>query len=148
MDRKLIWLCMILVSVTVAQSVCTHEEGHCSDDQCVRGSNGAALGEGQSLVSGNGQYSLRMQHDGNLVIYCNNRPTTWSSSTNGIAINGGLRFQADGNLVLYRYNGQAVWNSVTAGTESCKLVMQNDGNLVLYGCYGTPYWNSGTANEC
>jgi len=123
------------------------QPGYCQGDRCVRGSHGAALGEGQSLQSGNGKYTLKMQADGNLVIYKNGDTVMWHTCTDHIAINGGLRFQSDGNLVMYRYDGEAVWKSDTTQTEACKLVLQDDGNLVLYGCYGKVFWASND-NQC
>ena len=146
--RMFVSLLVIFATAIAVQGECTDKSGYCEGDRCIRGNNGAALGEGQTLTSANGRYRLVMQYDGNLVIYCDRKYVNWDSRTHGIAIEGGLRFQSDGNLVLYKYGKQAVWNSKTYRSEACRLVMQNDGNLVLYGCYGKVYWSTSTHGKC
>lgn len=91
---------------------------------------GQALYPGDSLTSANGQYTLIMQHDGNLVIYTNGRPI-WDSKTTGRAVSRAI-MQDDGNFVIYGYPG-ALWATGTTGYKDAYLIMQNDGNLVIYG---------------
>jgi len=101
---------------------------------------GEMLRRGEHLTSGNGQYRLIMQDDGNLVLYdASNRPL-WASNTDGKAVEKCI-MQEDGNLVLYLYNGQPVWASNTDGKPGSFLVLQNDGNVVIY----HPVWASNTA---
>jgi len=112
--RNLLVVLLIIAigSMTTPAAGCPHEEpGYCSGDTCYRGSNGVILYEGQSIKSQNGQYELKMQFDGNLVLYCNDNFINWRSDTYGVAINSGLRFQYDGNLVLYKYALIPVWFS-------------------------------------
>ncbi|XP_066927958.1 uncharacterized protein [Clytia hemisphaerica] len=123
------------------------QEG-CKGDTCFRGASGTVLREGQSLVSRNSKYRLRMQRDGNLVIYCHGSRVVWTTHTHGIHLKKGLYVQGDGNLILYTYHGKPVWRSGTHGTEVERFVMQNDGNFVGYGKYGTPYWSTGTHGRC
>lgn len=105
---------------------------------------------------------LRLQDDGNLVLYYAGR-AVWSLGSGylghnlaagqqlaaGQAVqspNGRFRLlmQADGNLVLYRDGPHADWSSGTGGTGAdAKVTMQADGNLVL-GPSGRVTWHSGT----
>jgi hypothetical protein len=102
-----------------------------------------ALWAGQQLVSPNGQYSLDMQTDGNLVIYGNGK-ALWGSGTNGTGSNNVLVMQSDGNLVIWS-GSTAVWGSGTNGSGSNNsLAMQNDGNLVVYTSTGHAVWGSNT----
>ena len=71
-----------------------------------------SLFEGQELVSSNGWYRLRVQPDGNLVIYDKAGTVVW---THGQGVrnpqgNGRyeLRMQGDGNLVMYDRDSSAV----------------------------------------
>lgn len=102
-----------------------------------------AMIPGTSLVSGNGQYSLQMQTDGNLVVY-RGSSALWSSRTGGQAIRHFV-VQSDGNLVLYRTDGTVAWASGTSGRTLGFLTMQDDGNLVLYNSANAAIWASNTA---
>jgi subtilase family serine protease len=107
---------------------------------------GQVLKAGQSLVSPNGQYTLDMQTDGNLVVY-GNGCVIWNSGTEGTGTANYLTMQTDGNLVVYTSAGKAVWNSGTEGTGSANyLYMQNDGNLIVYTSANTAVWAAGRAN--
>lgn len=61
-----------------------------------------------------GSKYVKLQDDGNLVIYDGNNHALWNTVTFG---NGSSRLimQDDGNLVLYNNAGRAVWNTVTFG---------------------------------
>ena len=89
-----------------------------------------SLGQGQSLMSPNGQYVAVLQGDGNMVVY-GPRGAVWSSGTMN---RGGSTFvvQGDGNVVLYRSGGVPVWATGTSSTSPVQIVLQNDGNFVLY----------------
>jgi hypothetical protein len=107
---------------------------------------GQILHAGQSLASPNGQYTLDMQTDGNLVVY-GNGCVIWNSGTEGTGSANYLEMQTDGNLVVYTSAGKAVWNSGTEGTGSANyLYMQNDGNLVVYTSANSAVWAAGRAN--
>jgi hypothetical protein len=94
---------------------------------------GQDLTAGQELQSPDGQYTLVMQADGNLVLYqgaftCQTACTgdaLWNSQTEGD--DGAYAvMQTDGNLVVYQGSG-AVWNSQTEGFGAgTYLSMQND----------------------
>ena len=100
------------------------------------------LAAGQSIRSGNGQYALVMQTDGNAVAYATGSRPLWSSATWG---NPGARlvFQSDGNLVVYAADGRALWHTSTFGNPGSRVSMQDDGNVVVYRSNSTPAWNAG-----
>lgn len=95
-----------------------------------------------TLVSANGQYTLSMQQDGNLVIY-KGGTAIWATNTAGTDGQTAI-MQADGNFVLYRVNGQPLWASNTEGNPNSWVIMQDDGNLVVY--HPVPLWASNTVN--
>lgn len=105
--------------------------------------HGPVLKPGDILESG-GQLTsattaIKMQDDGNLVMFHKNAPkgVLWSSHTYG---NPGayLKMQDDGNLVVYKKDGGqgiggAIWSSKTFGNPGAYLQLQDsDGNLVVY----------------
>lgn len=69
---------------------------------------------GSYWFSSNFKYYLKMQSDGNLVIYNRKDKALWSSKTNG---NPGaiLCMQSDGNLVIYDTKDNPIWSSKTHG---------------------------------
>jgi hypothetical protein len=69
---------------------------------------------GQSLMTANGNYSLILQADGNLVLYAQSK-AVWNSQTAGKGAST-LWMQPDGNLVLYSAS-TPTWSSGTAGVK-------------------------------
>jgi hypothetical protein len=104
------------------------------------------LAEGQSLTSCNGDFTLDVQGDGNLVLYQGGTPL-WASNTSGSGAADYLIMQGDGNAVLYTSAGKAVWSSGTAGNDGASLNVQNDGNVVVYSASGAALWDSGTSGK-
>lgn len=111
---------------------------------------GASLTAGKSITSSNGQFTLSMQSDGNLVLQGNGH-VMWFSRTNGNA-GAHLIMQADGNLVIYSAGGAAVWSTKTVGSNG-QLVVASSGQLQLStdngvawtsGWTGTSYISAGT----
>jgi hypothetical protein len=98
---------------------------------------------GLALSSGNREYSLILQGDGNLVLYhVRDKRVLWASNTQGK--NGtSLVMQLDGNLVLYNNQNTVVWASNTAGKPFSYLLVQDDGNMVIY--QPTSIWSTNTA---
>jgi hypothetical protein len=111
----------------------------------------------QSVWSETGLYELRMQDDGNLVVYRAKTPhqkdggtpqwDAWSSklqptwkTTDHPSQNVVLKMQGDGNLVIYDVSAgpgqeRPLWETDTflgEGTNRCYLSLQDDGNLVVY----------------
>ncbi|XP_063687622.1 uncharacterized protein LOC134820906 isoform X1 [Bolinopsis microptera] len=133
--------------------------GYCEENACYKGAvdytanNGFSNGYtvikiGEELKSLDEKYTLKMQEDGNLVLYCNGTNALWASDTSDKTVEGGLQFQSDGNLVLYSPDRTALWspNSYDKGVTS--MVLQDDGNLVLYTDNGEAIWDSETYDKC
>jgi len=97
---------------------------------------------GRSLESPNGQYTLSMQTDGNLVLYNNQHVAVWSSGTAGNPNVAEVLMQTDGNLVVYTTSSVALWNSKTSGNPGAYLRVQNNGTLVVYSANNVPLWTS------
>lgn len=101
-----------------------------------------ALTTGQNLTSRNGFVDLRLQNDGNLVLYSGSR-ALWASNTYGRS-SYLATVQPDGNFVLYDRNDVPSWASGTLYSGETYLAVQNDGNLVVYSSGDIPQWASHT----
>jgi len=120
----------------------------CSDNACYKAEQGyIALELGSRLTSPNGDYTLRMQTNGDLVLYCKEN-ALWSSKTANAGVAKGLKFQTDGNLVLYDADSKSLWHSNSHGTAASVMVLQDDGNFVLYNNAGESVWATQTAGQC
>lgn len=98
---------------------------------------GQNLKAGERLRSPNGQYELRMQTDGNLVIYRLGAPR-WFTGTKG---NGGrLALQTDGNLVLYNGSNGVMRNFALNGKGGIILELTNQGLLQVLNKNGGVVW--------
>ncbi len=99
----------------------------------------------EKLVSNNGFYELRMQTDGNLVLYRNNHPI-WATDTHGQDVES-CTMQGDGNLVLrLEVSDRPIWASNTHGNPGSSLIVQDDGNVVIYNG-SIPIWATGTHEQ-
>ncbi|MFD7548833.1 hypothetical protein ACFV0R_18715 [Streptomyces sp. NPDC059578] len=103
----------------------------------------ATICKNQAWTSGNGRAVLRLQEDGNFVLYKDGRaawqaPNTWSRGNCAV-------FQEDGNFVVYDSAGRAVW---AAGTwnKGAYLAVQDDGNVVVYDSSRRPVWATNTGD--
>ncbi|GAA2875409.1 hypothetical protein Acy02nite_76740 [Actinoplanes cyaneus] len=105
---------------------------------------GRSLFRGAALRSANGQYTLWMQADGNLVLY-----DVRGATPKAVWVQGGqkayrLSVQHDGNLVLYDYADRPLWATGSQGRGDSTLRLGDDGALVLQPANQTePSWNSG-----
>ncbi len=84
--------------------------GYTSSDFCPSNAFWSSHTQGKGLAP----FQLKMQHDGNLVLYDANDKPTWSTGTHGSARSGvrdWLIIQDDRNLVLYRSGGAVRWAS-------------------------------------
>jgi len=121
--------------------------------------NGDILFQEESLVSPNLQYYVKMQQDGNIVVYSTaltnaSNPSTdrplWNSNTIGKGRSPYfLKMKNDGNLVMYDSKNTPYWASNTRnkGVAPFLLSMQNDGNLVLLDSNNAILWTSGTSGR-
>ena len=92
--------------------------------------SGRYLAIGQSVTSPGGTTELRLQPDGNLVLYASvsSRPL-WAT---GIHLDArSVVMQADGNLVFLNARGRPIWSAGSHGPRA-SLVVQDDGNMVIY----------------
>jgi hypothetical protein len=105
----------------------------------------ASLAANQSVASCNGDYTLIMQGDGNLVLY-QGGTALWASNTVGSGADEAI-MQGDGNFVLYTNAGTPVWASNTPGNAGAYLDVQNDGNVVIDSASGAALWSTGTAGK-
>jgi hypothetical protein len=96
-----------------------------------------------SLSSPNNRYVLRMQNDGNFVLYSWGRPVWAINKFYGD--NTIVKMQGDGNLVVIAPGGAPVWASGTNRPGSY-LRVQDDGNVVIYHG-GTPVWATNTVGR-
>jgi hypothetical protein len=88
---------------------------------------------GSGLMSVDGRMTVKMQVDGNLVVYDQNNSPLWASGTNYNPVSALARMQSDGNLVVYHFNGTTwspVWatNTVATNTQSVARI-ENGGNF-------------------
>lgn len=104
--------------------------------------SGQSLLRGQGLISLNGQYTLILQEDGNLVEYYSGSTATWATRTDRRIIDHAT-LQTDGNFVLYDDQEEARWASNTVAWGSTwnaayKMVLANDGyiNFLVDSQYG------------
>ncbi|MEV0038182.1 hypothetical protein [Streptomyces sp. NPDC050804] len=115
--------CNVVTDPPIGPSLITHPTG---DLWYI--SRNTAFFPGQSCSVG--KSSLRMQTDGNFVLYDENNRAKWATNTQGRG--DWARFNADGNLVVYNANGQSEWVSNTCCHSDYFLAVQADGNVVIY----------------
>jgi hypothetical protein len=97
----------------------------------------------QSMFSCDGRFQLRMQGDGNLVLYHHSTPI-WSSNTyGGWAAQAWM--QGDGNFTVLSGSGLfSLFQSNTSNRPGARLVVQNDGNVVVYDAFNRALWATNT----
>jgi surface antigen len=108
--------------------------------------DGQSMHAGQYLRSANGEFSLYLQTDGNLVEYNAAGVPLWDPPPpNQVGGHTGDRaaMQSDGNFVVYPASGSALWATYTTNSPGDRLILQNDGNLVIYSASGSPLWATG-----
>jgi microsomal dipeptidase-like Zn-dependent dipeptidase len=98
----------------------------------------------QTMRSNNGQAELRMQGDGNLVLYSAAGAYLWDSQTDRHPGAHAI-MQGDGNFVVYGSDGAPLWATATDGHPGAFLRLLDDGNLVVYASDGRPLWATTTS---
>ncbi len=105
--------------------------------------SGATFGQGQWIESPNGQFTVNMQADGNLVEY-QGGTAIWATGTSGAVT---TVMQADCNLVIYSSSGvgqpaAALYTTGTGGdpTGNCSFAVAEDGTLSVTTSDGTVRW--------
>jgi len=108
---------------------------------------GNRLEKGQELASSDGTVVLRMQYDGNLVMYKNDSHV-WDAKTGGKGHY--LILQSDGNLVIYNDKDAAQWSSKThpyfnrkymiSSMKPVELNLLNDATFKLVNSIGKTMW--------
>ncbi|MDT8716167.1 C40 family peptidase [Clostridium sp. 19966] len=120
------------------------------NNQVVPQSIGSKLNMGQSintnqyLASDNGNYTARIQQDGNFVVYDNYKAIWATYKFSSKASNSNiLIMQSDGNLVAYDGESKALWSSETtkAKGNNFSLQLDNDGYLSVL-ADGNTIWNN------
>jgi hypothetical protein len=101
----------------------------------------------EQLVSNNGYLNLKVQPDGDVVLFRSMFGTQlWSTSTiSPPAVL--LLMQSDGNLVALSSAGATIWSSGTAGADGAYCALQDDGNFVIYNASGAALWASNTVQD-
>jgi peptidoglycan/xylan/chitin deacetylase (PgdA/CDA1 family) len=98
------------------------------------------LASGGAISSPGGQYTLRMQSDGDLALRLKTGRLVWSTRTAG---HPGARLAVDaaGKVTVRTSDDQVVWSAGTAGHHDAHVVVRADGNFaVAQG--GTTIWTS------
>jgi hypothetical protein len=100
---------------------------------------GIRLNAGEEIRSDAGDFSLRMQPDGNLVV-TQGDSAVWDTRTWGNP--GAYSYvQNNGNFAVHRSDGTLLWDTRTWGTSADRLVLRDDGDLQLQDAAGRTVWH-------
>jgi len=103
--------------------------------------SGEVMFPGQRILSPNGRYSLRLQSDGNLVLYNDKGGVEWQSKTYGKTVTRAV-MKTDGNFVLLNGN-KTVWSTKTSGHtgKGVYAEVRDRGEFALYRANGERIWH-------
>jgi len=107
----------------------------------------AVMRSNGSNIMSTGKAKLKLQADGNLVLYGTKERHIWASGTYGKGVGPYfLIMQPDGNLVMYDSKSAVIWHTNTygQGTQPHRAVVQADGNFVVYDSKNAVLWQSNT----
>ncbi|OWA51366.1 putative Vascular endothelial growth factor receptor 1 [Hypsibius exemplaris] len=138
-------------------TLCVYKDGAClwtSDAltyKCSMLEPGGVLYAGQSIWSPNHAVKLKLQSDGNLVLFrqCDGRSIWESSTTYDHSLPHYLSMQEDGNLAMFNQNQTLVWSTGTAMARfaGATLHVQNNGTICIRK-RGVCLWTSGGFSLC
>lgn len=104
--------------------------------------SGEQLVPGQQLTSQDGRFALKVQQDGNVVLWFGEAPL-WSTGTaTGQSLY--FRLQASGVAGLFDVSQNLLWASSPSAGGGSTLTLQDDGDLVLKTSGGVMVWHSNT----
>lgn len=106
----------------------------------------AYITTGQQLVSPDGGMKLKLQTDGNLVLYNRANAAIWNSGTKG---QGAVKllFVGDSHNLVLRNNANSNVKIIANTSTAVKFNVQNNANMVLLDKAGSEVWTSNTANK-
>lgn len=95
-------------------------------------SSGSSLSAEESLS--NGDFQLRFQKDGNLVVYMNKKYPVWSSGFGGRSGHATkLKMEENGNLAMYERDSiLPYWTSETDDNPGAYLILEESGVATIY----------------
>lgn len=99
------------------------------------------MSKSEMLISKTGKYRMRVQQDGNMVIYTQGGKAVWSAKPyNSTAYS--LVVASYGDVYLDTTNYEPSWSTNTSYKPLVdRLTLQDDGNLVLYNEKGQGVWH-------
>ena len=106
--------------------------------------------KGDFIHSPSGNMKLLMQEDGDIVIYCKDKPI-WSAMSSGDDIDR-LYFYDDCNLAVVRNDRSYAWSTDTHATPNKPtpevLTILDEGNLILSTTSGQVVWDTLSYGKC
>lgn len=130
----LIFIIFIFSSISFANVFADVENSLLMDSQ---------LNVNESIFSPNGNYSLTLKNDGNLVLSKIDSTIVWSSKTSGNTDSYYLKLQNDGSLVINNSQNQTIWSSKTTGILApAKLLVEDTGKLTIRNSSGKIVWDT------
>jgi len=129
------------------------ETRNCNENLCPihKLAVGDVMQSGQEMISENGEYVVKVQSDGNLVLYKGSE-VLWASATHGKGREPyKMTMQSDNHLVLQDADSKVIWApDVYIGKDGHQwkeggyAVLQDDGNLVVYDGDNKAMWATET----
>lgn len=122
-------------------------------DTCVSGTG--AAGDWtvcNAVMQGSSPCSLKLENDGNLVLYNPKGQSVWSTNSQNKGTGPYIHvMQPDGNFVIYDVNKKPVWASNTSGTGKpppFRAAIGSDCNVTVTALKDNAVvWSSGTAGK-
>ncbi|OQV11781.1 Vascular endothelial growth factor receptor 1 [Hypsibius exemplaris] len=114
--------------------------------------SGGRLSAGQSIWSPSQNVELRMQEDGNLVIYrtCDGASIWYTTTNYAVGKPESVVMESSGLLAMRRHDCSLTWSSGTVGMwfAGARLRLKDSGSLCIENQQGDCLWNSGGFALC